>query len=125
VVARHPGGWVFGLPGNPASVMVTFWLFVRPVLRRLMGLPDHFWHGALRAQLSAPLPPNKGRDRFLHTTVTFEDGRLLALPRLPRGSHDVVSYGRGNALLRLRPHAPASAQGSTCEILPLCHWAAG
>ena len=65
LVARHGGGWVFGLPGNPASVMVTYWLFVRPLLRRLMGLPDAFWAGALRATLDAPLPAGAARDRFL------------------------------------------------------------
>ena len=53
VAARHRGpgaGWVLGLPGNPASVMVTFWLFVRPLLRRLQGLADGFWHGALTGE---------------------------------------------------------------------------
>lgn len=122
VAGRHAGGWVFGLPGNPASVMVTFWLFVRPVLRRLLGMRDHFWHGALGAELLAPLPANKGRDRFLHAAVTTVEGRLLALPQLPRGSHDVVAYGPGNALVRMHPHAPAVLAGAACEILPLYHW---
>ncbi len=36
----HPGGLVFGLPGNPVSSLVCFELFVRPALRRLQGLPD-------------------------------------------------------------------------------------
>ncbi|MEO1365612.1 MAG: molybdopterin molybdotransferase MoeA, partial [Acidobacteriota bacterium] len=68
VAARHRGagaGWVFGLPGNPASVMVTFWLFVRPVLRRLQGLDDGFWRGSLRGRLDAPLRGARDRDRFL------------------------------------------------------------
>nr|XP_061810456.1 molybdopterin molybdenumtransferase-like [Nerophis lumbriciformis] len=119
VAARHQAGWVFGLPGNPASVMATFWLFVRPVLRRLQGHPDSFWHGALRAQLSAPLPANKARDRFLAATLETCDGQLLATPHLPRGSHDVAAYGHGSALLRLRPGAEAAPTGDAVEVLPL------
>jgi molybdopterin molybdotransferase len=42
VFAVHERGLVFGLPGNPASVMVTFWLFVRPALRRLLGHEDGY-----------------------------------------------------------------------------------
>ncbi|MEE8524652.1 MAG: gephyrin-like molybdotransferase Glp [Thermoanaerobaculia bacterium] len=123
VAARHPGGWVFGLPGNPASVMVTFWLFVRPLLRRLQGLPGGFWEGALAAELTAPLPPSKGRDRFLPAAIAFEDGKILATPRPPRGSHDVVAYAHDTALVRVHRDAeePAAA-GERCEILPLGNW---
>ena len=32
---------IFALPGNPASALVTFYLFVVPALRRLSGLADH------------------------------------------------------------------------------------
>ena len=127
VVARHggggnAGGWVFGLPGNPASVMVTFWLFVRPLLRRLMGFADAFWHGALAAELAAPLPAAKDRDRFLAAHVRFAGGRIVATPRLPRGSHDVAAYARGSALARVRPGAPAASAGDRCEVLPLANW---
>jgi molybdopterin molybdotransferase len=118
VAARHRGGWVFGLPGNPASVMVTFQLFVRPLLRRLQGHDDGFWHGALDAELTDPLPAGKPRDRFLPATVRADGGRLLATPHPPRGSHDVVHYARGTALLRIRPHAAPTPAGGRCEILP-------
>ncbi len=122
VVAPHGGGWVFGLPGNPASVMVTFWLFVRPLLRRLEGMDDGFWHGAVAAELAAPLPGAKGRDRFLPASIAFDGGRLLATPHPPTGSHDVVAYARGTALVRIRPHAASAEVGEGCEVLPLVNW---
>ena len=127
VAARHErgsAGWVFGLPGNPASVMVTFWLFVRPLLRRLQGLGDGFWQGALAAELAAPLPANKARDRFLPAAVAFEGGRILATPFPPRGSHDVSAYARGTALVRIRPNAGPANPGERCEVLPLADWPA-
>lgn len=119
VASVHGGGWVFGLPGNPASVMVTFWLYVAPFLRRLQGLPDGYWHRPVVAELGAPLPRTKGRDRFLAAEVTFEDGRLIATPLPPAGSHDVVVYGYGNALVRAPKLRPETPRGAACEVLLL------
>ncbi len=119
------GGWVFGLPGNPASVMATYWLFARPLIDRLQGLPGGFWHGALEARLDAPLPPGKGKDRFLPAGVTFDRGIVRARPLPPRGSHDVVSYGCGTALVRIRPGAEPASRDDPCEILPLANWVGG
>lgn len=117
VAAVHDGGLVFGLPGNPASVMATFWLFARPALRRLMGLADGFWHGALAGTLAAPLPGSRGRDRFLPAEVAVEDGRLLVTPIPPKGSHDLAAFARGTALVRIRAGAEAAAGGAACEVL--------
>jgi len=125
VAARHNSGWVFGLPGNPASVMVTYWLFVKPVLDRLQGLPGRFWHGALKAELTEPLPGSKGRDRFLPAEVQFTEGGIRATPFAPEGSHDVASYGRGTAIVRIRPNAPPAQVGDLCEVLPLANWLGG
>ncbi len=121
---RGSAGWVLGLPGNPASVMVTFWLFVRPLLRLLQGRADGFWQGALAAELTAPLPPGKDRDRFLPAAVAFTGDRILATPFPPHGSHDVAAYARGTALVRIRPLAEPAAAGERCEILPLVDWPA-
>lgn len=120
VAARHPGGWVFGLPGNPASVMVTFRLFVQPLLRMSMGHDDGFWHGALEAELEAPLPAGKSRDRFLPASLRIEDRRIFARPLLPRGSHDVLTHAGGTALVRVRRGADAVTAGGVCEVLPFC-----
>ncbi len=117
VAARHPAGWVFGLPGNPASVMVTFWLFVKPVLHRLMGLADGFWSGALAGVLAGSLPAAGPRDRFLPAEVSEERGVLTVLPVIPKGSHDLAAYGRGTALVRVRAGAGAGRSGDRCEVL--------
>ncbi len=117
VFATHPGGAVFGLPGNPASVMATFWLFVRPALRRMMGFQEGWWSEALAGTLAGPLPGSKGRDRFLPATVAVRDGRLLATPHPPRGSHDLAAFGLGTALVRVRAGAEPAAAGEACEVL--------
>lgn len=122
VAAAHPGGLVFGLPGNPASVMVGFWLFVRPVLRRLTGSPDGYWHGALGATLGGPLPGAKDRVRFLPAEVRTGEGGLLATPARPHGSHDLAAWAHGTALVRVPAGAEPARAGDPCEVLPLADW---
>jgi molybdopterin molybdotransferase len=117
VFAAHPGGWVFGLPGNPASVMVSFWLFVYPALRRLLGLPGSWWSRAVTATLAAPLPAAGARNRFIAAAVEARDGELLVTPFPPKGSHDLAAFGQGDALVRVRPGARPAAAGERCEIL--------
>lgn len=123
VAARHESGtWVLGLPGNPASVMTCFWLFGRPLLRRLMGQNDAFWHGAVAAEITAAVGGSRQRDRFLPAAVRAEAGRLYADPQPPKGSHDVSTFARGTGLLRVPEGVPRLEKGDRCEILPLVSW---
>ena len=122
VAARHDGGLVFGLPGNPASVMACFWLFVRPALRRLQGIADGFWHGAIEGRLEGELPGAKGRDRFLPVEVAFDRGAVRVSIARPKGSHDLVAFSRGSALVRIPAGSPPKPAGQRCEILPLVDW---
>jgi len=122
VAATPPAGGsalVFGLPGNPASVMVGFWLFVRPLLRRLLGHDDAFWHGAVGTLLSAPVPAPHGRDRFLPAALTVRDGQLHAAPVVAKGSHDIAGYATAGGLVRLPAGSGPLAAGAPCEVLPL------
>jgi molybdopterin molybdotransferase len=117
VFAVHPGGVVFGLPGNPASVMVSFWLFVRPALRRLLGFDDSWWGPALRGTLAAPLPGAGPRDRFLPAAIEARDGELHVTPYFFKGSHDLAAYAHGTALVRVRAGAARMEAGGRCEVL--------
>ena len=110
---------IFGLPGNPASVMVAYWLFVRPALARLMGSAAGFWDTALPGTLATPLGAGKRRDRFVPAAWRLDAGRPLLAPISPQGSHDLLAFGRATALVRIRAGAPAAAAGAACEWLRL------
>jgi molybdopterin molybdotransferase len=116
VFATHENGVVFGLPGNPASVMVSFWLFVRPALQLLMGREAHWWP-ALPGVLAAPLPAAGPRDRFLPAEVAFREGAAHVTPYPPRGSHDLAAYAHGTALVRVRAGAGGAPAGAGCEVV--------
>ena len=119
VFAVHPGGWVFGLPGNPASVMVSFWLFVRPALRRLMGIEDSWWGSAVAGKLAAPLPGAGNRDRFMSAAIETRGGELLVTPFPPKGSHDLAAYAHGTGLVRVPAGAGPAEAGAACEVMAL------
>lgn len=119
VFAVHDRGLVFGLPGNPASVMVSFWLFVRPALRRLLGFEASWWGEALAGTLDAPLPGAGPRDRFLPAEIAARDGALRVVPHPPKGSHDLAAYARGTGLVRVRAGAAPAPAGAGCEVLPI------
>jgi molybdopterin molybdotransferase len=118
-----PTRLAFGLPGNPASVMTAFWLFVAPALRRLQGHDDGHWRGAVRGRLAAPLPAGGARHRFLPAHLAPAGDAIAVTPLLPRGSHDLGAYARGSGLVRVPAGAPAAAAGDACQVLPLLvHW---
>ena len=118
----RPPTLIFGLPGNPASVMVSFWLFVRPTLRRLLGSEDAFWRGTVRGTLAAPLPAAPPRDRILPAEIEYRAEGLFVHPLAVKGSHDLSAYARGTALVRLRVGEGPIAAGQQCEVLPLADW---
>lgn len=108
---------VFGLPGNPASSMVSFELFVRPALRRLLG----FTGGALPrplvpVRLSEPLQPDRLRLHFMRALVSRStDDPAVLVARAPRhqGSGMLRSMVGINALLQVPPGPTALPAGAT------------
>lgn len=90
--------WI-GLPGNPVSVMVTFELFVRPVLRRMLGHERIFRH-PVPVVLEESVAIGARLTHFLRGIVTVrDDGVLTARLTGPQGSGILTSMARANALL--------------------------
>ena len=110
---------IFGLPGNPASVMVAYWLFVRPALERLLGISSRPWGTALPGLLDAPLGEGKLRERFVPATWRVEGTETRLTPISPQGSHDLLAFGKATALLRIRPGASRAPSGAPCEWMRL------
>jgi len=118
VAARRGETLIFGLPGNPASVLATFRLFVVPALDRLRGGGAAFWSDAFEVELDGALPAGKGgRDRFVPGRL--ENGRPTprARPVDEAGSHDLAAWARADLLLRIRAGDAARGAGQRVEAI--------
>jgi len=117
VFGRMAARYFFGLPGNPVSTMVTFELFVRPVLEALAGLSPHKLV-FLRAQLRKEIKTKTGLTRFLPGVLTgeFEDAEV-ELARW-QGSGDVAATARANCFLVIPPDREKIAAGEWVAVLP-------
>ena len=94
------GAHVFGLPGNPVSAFVTFLLFVRPALRRLLGAGDKFLALPAFPAVAAAELTNAGGDRPHYLRGTLDDaGRFHPAGR--QESHALFALSRSRALVRL------------------------
>ncbi len=110
--------WI-GLPGNPVSTMVTFELFVRPAIRRLLGHPRPFRRTVfVRVLESIALDPRL--QHFLRATVSEEPtgGRVARLTG-PQGSGILTSMVRANALLIVPEDHPPVERGTMLQAVLL------
>lgn len=99
VFARLGRTLVFGLPGNPVSVSVTFNLFARTALRAMQGAAESALTEG-RAVLSHAVKGSMERTSYLPAQLqTNEEGQLLAQPLKWGGSSDFVAFARATALV--------------------------
>ncbi len=105
----------FGLPGNPASTMVTFELFARLALDLLGGAEDSQLPFAL-ARLSQPFNHRPGLTRFL---PALTDPASLEVTPLPwQGSSDVAALARANVFLVADEEREEWRKGDLIRVLP-------
>jgi molybdopterin molybdotransferase len=101
VFARLGNTLVFGLPGNPVSVAVTFNLFARTALRAMQGAKQP---GLIEetAVLARAVKGSVERESYLPVTLrTDEKGTLLAEPLKWGGSSDFVAFAHATALVNV------------------------
>jgi molybdenum cofactor synthesis domain-containing protein len=102
VFARVNRTLIFGLPGNPVSAAVTFYLFVRTAILELMQASETELQGGF-ARLTGVAKAAKERETYLPVTLdTHKDGTLLAAPLRWHGSSDFVGFASAEALVILK-----------------------
>jgi molybdopterin molybdotransferase len=108
--------FVFGLPGNPVSTMVTFELFVVPALDLLSGAPARDLP-LVEACLAEPLHEKPGLTHFLPARVEWRDAapHVKALPW--KGSGDIAALARANCFLVVGAEKEHLAAGEAVPIL--------
>lgn len=110
-----------GLPGNPVSTMVTFELFVRPVIRRLLGHALPF-RRTVPVRVAEPINLGPKLRHYLRVVVGPDasgGGALEARLTGPQGSGILTSMARANALLIVPEDRAAVAAGETLPAILL------
>jgi molybdopterin molybdotransferase len=109
--------WI-GLPGNPVSTMVTFELFVRPAIRKMMGHPRPF-RRSVPVRMAEPITLKPKLQHFLRGIVI--EGAQGGEARLtgPQGSGILTSMALANALLVVPEGQFETPAGSVVQALVL------
>jgi molybdopterin molybdotransferase len=115
VFGRHEDGTlVFGLPGNTVSAFVTFTLFVKPVIARLLGFSVEEGQQQVSA-VAAEEMNNKGdRPHYLRGNLNGKDVCLSGTQQ----SHAIFGLSKSNCLVRLEPGQKIEA-GQELTVLPV------
>jgi len=109
----------FGLPGNPVSAAVSFMVFVRPVVRRMLGL-EPADTTTVTVELTAGLRSPAGKVQFARAqSRMLPSGRLGAQPVAGQGSHFVADLAAADLLLVVPPDATELSAGSLVEAVLL------
>jgi molybdopterin molybdotransferase len=110
--------WI-GVSGNPVSAMVSFELFVRPVLRKMQGYTTYF-RRTVTVTLDEDVKIGAKLTHFLRAIVTRNrDGTLVARLTGHQSSAALTSMARANALLIVPESSQRVAKGSQLNALLL------
>ncbi len=107
-----------GLPGNPVSSMITFELFARPAILKMLG-KKNFSKPTIEATLDGRIINNDGRRIFARATVSREGDRYLARVTGPQGSGILTSMSRANGLVIVPEDVDSVEQGEIVKVLML------
>jgi molybdopterin molybdotransferase len=105
----------FGLPGNPVSALVCFYIYVRPALLKMMGRREVLaqWFEARAAH-----PMRTDTKKTVFARGSLRDGVVSLAEK--QGSHCLGSFAEANVLVRLSPSPRGVSKGQKicCTFLP-------
>jgi molybdopterin molybdotransferase len=111
---------VFGLPGNPVAVLLTFWLLIRPSIQQMMGSsPGELLK--LRARLAKTIHKKPGRLEFVRAKLSKIEDELVVEPAAGQGSHMLGGLSMANSLIWFAQDADCLSAGDTVGV-SLLHW---
>ncbi len=110
------GAHFFGLPGNPVSVMVTFYQFVRDALLTLQGVDPLPVQPLLKAVCTSAIKKAPGRTEFQRGVLYLEDGVYKVRVTGEQGSGILKSMSDANCFIMLHDHVGNVDAGATVEV---------
>jgi molybdopterin molybdotransferase len=115
-LARKDGAFVLGLPGNPASALVTARLFLQNAIKAMLG--EETGVEFFQARVTKSLDANGPRETYLRASLSMdEDGVTLVTPFADQDSSLLSVLADSDALIRRLSRAPAQAAGALVSCL--------
>lgn len=106
---------VFGLPGNPAAVFTSFYEYVFPVLRRMMGFRPPYLQND-RIPLVSDVTPDRSRTLFLKARTILKNKRRSAVPLKHQGSHMISSLCQTDSFIVASPSDRPFRKGQKINV---------
>jgi len=115
IFAKKGKTFVFGLPGNPVSTMVSFYKFVRPFLLKMSGRKEIFLKKAA-AILDEEIKINGQRMKVMRGIVSEAEGKLYVRLTSHQGSGNIISMAKANCLFEIPEGVIKLKKGQLIEI---------
>ncbi|MEX2439539.1 MAG: gephyrin-like molybdotransferase Glp [Actinomycetota bacterium] len=106
----------WGLPGNPVSVFVSFEMFIRPAMMKMMGRGE-LGRPEIDATLTADVSGPVGKTQFARVRVARTQGGWVAAPTGGRGSNLISTVSRANGLAVIPQGTATVAAGEVVRVL--------
>jgi molybdopterin molybdotransferase len=106
----------FGLPGNPVSVFVSFELFVRPAIQKMLGRTE-LERPQATARLADDVSGPEGKTQYARVVVEREGEGWVATPTGARGSNLISTVARANGLAMIPPGTATARAGSQVRVM--------
>jgi molybdopterin molybdotransferase len=108
---------VLGLPGNPVSALICGHVFLKPLIRAMLGLaaPDEI----ATATLGSPMPANDGRQDYVRARLHSAEGHGVVTPFPLQDSSMLATLAAADALIIRPVLAPPAPAGTSVPVLLL------
>jgi len=117
ILAKVGDKHVFGLPGNPVSVMVTFELFVSFLIKLLMGIEQTIWEPRyVKANLSKNVASAPGREDYVCVRLVKSEDGFLAKPVLGKSAMISILV-KANGLVKIPLEAEGLETGTLADVI--------
>lgn len=116
ILAVCDGKPVVGLPGNPVSALVIAELFVRPVIYRLLGMPEIAPRGFVKARLKINLPSLTGREEWVPVRLKRSGQEFTAEPIFFK-SNLIFMLATADGLVKILPAATGLDAGEEVSVM--------
>jgi molybdopterin molybdotransferase len=109
---------IYTLPGNPVSAFVSFEVFVRPAIRKMLGV-EPLARPTVRAVCTEAFRSPEGKRQFARGWLSVEEGRYVVRPVGGQSSHLVNDLAHANALVVVPEQVTEVPQGATVTVMVL------